>query len=226
MSDGLATRSGSETGDGSPQVDQRTRLLELGKLVLQLPQLHKLGLQAIQLVALNFRFLDLIHFCDHGSPDQRALIDHCKTHGVRSIQAADKVIAMMEQCIASINDAFEDVPGHSTEDVASAVKDSEVFLVSLQRVSKNAQASIEALPPLPTPHDACSEKNPNASPIETVQLAISVGRNACSELDSAIEQFIAIRSNMSTWLGHATVTTHAGGHLKLYWPPESNLKAF
>lgn len=124
----------NESANGSPPPNDKDGILEIGRLMLQLEQLHKLGLKALQLASLVHQLTELVLHAPDNSENILELTKFCKTDGVRCVLAAHDLMLLMQGCIEKIRDFYKSRRIMVDEDVAESASETAEFISDLYNV--------------------------------------------------------------------------------------------
>ena len=211
---------GSRLKSGSPE--EKSKILDIGYLVLQLAELHKLGLRALQLVSLVYHLTNLAKNPAVEAEERSLLIQYCNTDGVGGVRTACNIMIMMQLCVEGIRDGYVKYNIPSNKEVALAAAATSEFVTSSYQVLSSALTSLSELPEEGGSGRLISSQDiDSASLVVAISEAISTGRRSLMELDEASVEFNAVCKSIAEWVQNANVTEHVGGSLHLYWP--SNL---
>lgn len=207
-----------KAGDQGQRVHlEKDQVFDLGTLLLQLPELYKLGMRALHASTLVHQTAELACTCYNNPEELAFLSDHCRSYGLDNIEASETVALMIEQCLREIAALLQTAQKPLSDDVVEAVKSSETFLASLNSVTGVARNSVSKLP-AESDSEVLLPPSNRFSEIAILIIETSIAQG--NLLTHEIASFKSLRGSIHTWIDQANVTTHAGGYLRLYWPPE------
>lgn len=211
-----------ETTNTSPLNGDKEKILALGYLLLRLEQLHKLGLKALQLVSLVYHISEIILQDPGGSEQNTALADYCATEGVECISATHSVMLLMQACVEEIRDFYKINRAPASGEIVDATAKTSEFISHISHILdatiNNVSNLLIAPPKLSGKSDHPIDRKLNKS---LAFSAVTKGRESLRELQEDVAEFNAISSDVVAWVEKSTVTMHAGGYLKIYYPPDS-----
>ena len=201
-------------------IDDKVKMLNIGYLLLRLEHLHKLGLKALQLASLVYHMTDLVMKSQDNSEQIMALTDYCVTKGVGCMSAAHNVMLMMQACIEEIRDFHRNNGISATKEIAETAAETSEFISHLSSVLSATIRRISDLLIVERKPKIKSEYSEYFGVNKLLAFnAVEMGEKLLKELEQDTIEFGAISANIFEWIEKSTVTTHAGGFLKIYRPP-------
>ena len=199
-----------------PFAIEKSNFLELGTLMLELPELYKLGARALHASTLVYHIAELAVVCAEYPAEQALLRNYCRGFGIGIIRNSEDVSKMMAQCIFGISSAPMGSHKDSAREVGETIDISNSFLQSLNKIIAITKSQITLPPNVASPLiDKSVDENFSIAAKQIIDTSTGQGRL----LDQEISMFKKVRASIHTWTENFTISTHAGGFLKLYWPP-------
>jgi len=210
----------NESTNRPPSPSDKDEILEIGHLLLQLEQLHKLGLKALQLASLIHQLTELVQHTPSNPDKIIELTEYCKVDGIRCVLASHDVMLLMQGCIEEIRDYYKSRRILVDDDVAEAASETAKFISDLYNV---LDLTIKRITKIITETPKISKNADHSKHSESFNLtalrAMEVGRKSLIELEESTAEFNLICANFTSWIEKSAVSTHEGGRLKIYWPP-------
>ncbi len=137
------------------------------------------------------------------------------------MSAAHRVILLMQACIEEIRDFYKNNGISASKEIAETAAKTSEFISCLSNVLNATIKRISDLLTAPRKPEIKSDHSEDSEVKGSLVFnAIELGRKSLKELEHSTIEFSKISANIADWIEKSTFTTHAGGFLKIYRPPD------